>query len=204
MHIKKSAADDTDALISALQSADEQVRISAIDRLGRRRDEDTVRALMDFALHADNWRDRNRAIRLLGDIGDPRSPDVLIKIFGDPFLNGECPSIKWNTALALGNFKNDSRVVNILINAVNDKSLMVREAVIQSLGRIGNAEAVPFLIPALKDRSFAIRFSAVRALEKIGDSGAIPFLKKAVDNDSDLFIKNAAISALKVFNTVYP
>ena len=43
-----------------------------------------------------------RAIRLLGDIPDKRISDKLVTVFNNPFLNEECPAIKWNIAHALG------------------------------------------------------------------------------------------------------
>ena len=86
-----------------------------------------------------------------------------------------------------------------LIDAINHYNLLVREAVIQSLGRIGDSRAVPFLILALNNKRFAIKFSAIKALENIGDPQAIPFLKKIAENDSDPYVKGEAQSVLKKF-----
>lgn len=199
LQVKNSSSEDTDTLLSALHSNDMQISLSAVERLGSIRDENAVNALMGFVgIKEEDWRIKIRAIRLLGDIGNPRSADILIKMFYDPFLNDECPAIKWNTAIALGNFKDDPRVVAALIGSLNYNNLVIREAVIQSLGNIGDSQAVPFLIPALNDKSFAIKLSTIRALGKIGDSGAIPFLERVVASDNDPYIKDEALSALQV------
>lgn len=199
---EKVIADNIDDLIINLRNSDRQTRLLAVEELGRIRDERAVDALLNFVVIKDeDWRIKIRAIGLLGEIADPRVSEVLVNIFNDPFLNKECPAIKWNTAIALGkNFNKGSRAVDSLIDALNHDNLLIREAAIQSLGIIGDSRAVPFLIPALNDKSFAIKFSAIKALGNIGDPQAIPFLKRIADNDNDPYIKGKALSTLKNFS----
>lgn len=199
---EKVIADNIDDLIINLRNSDRQTRLLAVEELGRIRDERAVDALLNFVVIKDeDWRIKIRAIGLLGEIADPRVSEVLVNIFNDPFLNKECPAIKWNTAIALGkNFNKGSRAVDSLIDALNHNNLLIREAAIQSLGIIGDSRAVPFLIPALNDKSFAIKFSAIKALGNIGDPQAIPFLKRIADNDNDPYIKGKALSTLKNFS----
>ncbi|MEW6162754.1 MAG: HEAT repeat domain-containing protein [Nitrospirota bacterium] len=198
--MEESIAENIDELISNLESRDWRIRLSAVEELGRIKDEKSINLLMNVAgAKSEVWQVKIKAIRLLGEIGDPKAIDLLAKIFNDPFLNFECPAIKWNTATALGSFKKSSRVVDMLINALDDDNLIIKEAVIQSLGKIGDTRAVPFLIPALHDKSFAIKLSAIKALGEIGDPQAIPSLKEIADKDNDLYIKNEALSVLKTF-----
>ncbi len=187
------------ALLAALQGSDIKTQALAVEQLGTIRNEESFSLLTSMVERKEeNWQVRIRAIRLLGEIGDPRSADLLLNVFTNPFLNEECPSIRWTTALALGNFRDDSRVIEALIGALGNNNLMIREAVIQSLGNIRASKAVPFLIPALTDKSFAIRISAVKALSAIGGQDAIPFLRRTAETDRDPFVKNEALSALKV------
>jgi len=195
----ESIAADMAKIRSDLESHDWRTRLSAVEELGKLRDKESIELLMDVALN-DRWRVRIRAIRFLGEIGDPDTADLLLRIFTNPFLNSECPAIKWHTALALGNFKNNRKVVDALVEALNYDNLVVREAAIESLGEIGDSKAVPFLLSALKDKSFAIRFSSVRALGKIGDQRAIPYLKEILESDEDPHIRDVASSALQNFN----
>ncbi len=199
---EKVIADNIDDLIINLRNSDRQTRLLAVEELGRIRDERAIDALLNFVvIQAEDWSIKIRALGLLGEIADPRVSDVLVKIFNDPFLNEECPAIKWNTAIALGkNFNKGSRAVDSLIDALNHNNLLIREAAIQSLGIIGDSKAVPFLIPALNDKSFAIKFSAIKALGNIGDPQAIPFLKRIADNDNDPYIKGKALSTVKNFS----
>jgi HEAT repeat protein len=197
---EKSGAENIDKLISNLDKGDLGTRLSAVEELGRIGDERSIDLLLNVAdTSGEAWKIKIRAIRLLGEIGNVKAIDLLTKIFNDPFLNHECPAIKWNTAIALGNFKNNSRVVDTLINGLQNKDeiLGTREAVIQSLGKIGDPKAVPYLIISLDDRSFAIRISAIKSLGEIRDPRAVLPLKHIIDNDDDPYIKNEALSSLK-------
>lgn len=201
LQANKSSAEISGVLLSALHSRDDRTRMSAIETIGKIGDNEAVTLLMRIAgTEEENWRMKIKAIRFLGEIGNPRAVDLLLNIWGDAFLNEACPSIEWNTTIALGNFKNDSRVVDALIDSLSYSDLMIREAAIQSLGKIGDRRAVPFLVPALNDKSFAIRYSAITALGKIGSSEVIPFLKRVAESDKDPFIKSEALSVLKALN----
>lgn len=201
---KRSLAVDIDKLMANLQSGEWQTRLLAVEELGRIRDGKAVDALLNLVvIKGEDWRIKIKAIRLLGEIADLRVLEVLVRIFNNPFLNNECPAIKWNTAIALGKYFNKgSKAVDSLIEALSYNNLIIREAAIESLGKIGDSRAVPFLIPALNDKSFAIKFSTINALKNIGDPKAVPFLKQIADNDNDLHIKEEALSALKNFSSV--
>ncbi|MEW6585773.1 MAG: HEAT repeat domain-containing protein [Nitrospirota bacterium] len=194
-------ADRVDELLVMLHGRDREAQLAAIEALSRIRSTRSEDALFGFINRkGEDWRLKIQAIRLLGEIEDPYVADRLVTIFNDPFLNDTCPALQWNTAQALGNkFNRGTRAVDSLIDALDSDNLLVREAVVQSLGRIGDPKAVPHLIIALDDTRFSIRFSAVKALEQIGDRVAIPFLTKIAEGDADPYIKQEALSALKNF-----
>jgi len=197
----KARADSIDGLIKDLHSHNQQTQLAAVSGLGRIRNDEAVDALLRFVYErAEDWRVKIRAIRLLGEVPDKGISDKLVKIFNNPFLNEECPAIKWNTAHALGKmFNKGTRAVDSLIGALHYDNLLVREAVVQSLGNIGDSAAVAFLIPLLSDRSFAIRLSTIKALENISNPEAIPVLRKIAEKEKDPYIKEAALSALRNF-----
>ncbi len=199
--VKKAIAEDIDELVTSLRSDDLKMQLSAVEELGRLREREAIDALLNFVFtKEENWRVKIRGIGVLGDIADRRVSDRLVTLLNDPFLNEDCPAMKWHTAMALGkDFNKGSRAVSALIEALDYGNLLIKEAAIQSLGKIGDPRAVPFLIPALGDKSFAIRFSAIKALENIGDKQAVTFLRQITDNESDKQIKDAAVSALNNF-----
>jgi len=191
-------AGDIDDLIVMLQRSDSQ-HSSTMGELRKASDDKTVNALMNIVEgRRDDWKLQISAIRLLGDIANPLAVDLLIKVVTDPFFTNECPALKWNGIIALGNFKDDSRVVDALLYRLNEDTLYLREAVIQSLGRLGKREALPYLISALEDKHFAVRMSAVRALGEIKDLGAAPFLEKIVKDEADPLIREEALKALNL------
>jgi len=199
--VKKAIAEDIDELVTSLRSDDLKMQLSAVEELGRLREREAIDALLNFVFtKEENWRVKIRGIGVLGDIADRRVSDRLVTLLNDPFLNEDCPAMKWHTAMALGkDFNKGSRAVSALIEALDYGNLLIKEAAIQSLGKIGDPRAVPFLIPALGDKNFAIRFSAIKALENIGDKQAVTFLRQITDNESDKQIKDAAVSALNNF-----
>lgn len=197
---ERLTAGDMDKLISDLESRDLRTRLSAVEEMGRIKDGMSIDLLMDVAgTKGEDWEIKVRAIQFLGEIGNPKAARLLIRILNDPFLNDECPAIKWYTAIALGNFKEDSRVVDALITALKDNNLIVREAAIQSIGEISDSRAIPFLLLKLNDKSFAIKFSTIKALKNIGDPQSIPFLKQIAENDTDSYIRSEALSTLENF-----
>ncbi len=192
-------AGEREALIAKLESANPLEHSSAVDKLRRSSDDQTVYALMRIVEERrDDWKLQIVAIRLLGDIANPLATDLLIKVVTDAFFTNECPALKWNGIVALGNFKGDPRVADALLYRLNEDTLYLREAVIESLGRIGEREALPYLISALGDKHFSVRMSAVRALGEMGDLDTIPLMKKVAFNDADPLIRQEALNALKL------
>jgi HEAT repeat protein len=192
-------AGDLEDLTKNLYARDINVQVSAVEELAKRGDEKAVEALLKFVfMKTENWKVKIRAIRLLGNIPDAGVSDKLVTIFNDPFLNDECPAMKWNTAVALGHRHNKgTRAVDALIDALGYNNLLIREAAVQSLGRIGDPLSVPYLITALNDDSFAVKYNAVKALENIRSKEAVPFLQKIADAEKDPLLKEETQKAIK-------
>lgn len=192
------AASDYHILLKGLQSKNFHDRLAAVEALRNSQDERAIDTLIDFLTNkGEDWEIQARVIRVLGESKNPRSINILLQYLDDVFLNYDCPAIKWNTALALGNFKNNSKVFDALIHNLDYDNLQVREAVIQSLGAIGNIKAVPYLFPILKENSFALKYSAIKALESIGDPRAIPHLERVITYEKDIILKKEAMKAVR-------
>ncbi len=192
------AAEDLTKIRESLNSIDWQVRVATVEKLRNARDEQTVNLLMEVvSTREERTPVKVSAIQLLGEAGDPRAIEVLLPIFNDTTLNWECPALKSYTAMALGSFKGDSRVVNALISGIDDRELLTREASIQSLGKIGSQKAVPHLIRVLNDEHVSIRLSAIKALGDIGNPQAIPHIQRIAANEHDSVVKGQAELALE-------
>ena len=191
--------EDVEILMLRLQHSNPNVRISAIEELGMIKSDEAVTALMDVIKDRyEDWKVQKRTIQVLSEIRDYRAVDLLIRILTDSIFTRDCPALKWNAAIALGNFKEDQKVFDTLIESLNDRILYIREAAIQSLGNIGHKKAVPYLIAALNDKNFAIKMSAIQAIGKIGDEEAVPFLEQIADSDMDEYLQAEALKALIV------
>lgn len=135
-----------------------------------------------------DWSVQINAIKKIAESSDPRGLEALLRLINDPFLNHDCPALKFYAAEALGRYKGDSRVIETLINIAsdNDNPLHVREVAIRSLGDIGDRRAIGLLINTLKTSSFALRRSSIEALGRIGDPSAIPHIEALLESEMDL------------------
>lgn len=196
-----SATEDLRKIREDLNNIDWQVRVATVEKLRNAKDEKTVSLLMEVvSTREERTPVKVSAIQLLGEAGDPRAVEVLLPIFNDATLNWECPALKSYTAMALGSFRADSRVVDALISGIDDRELLTREASIQSLGKIGSQKAVPHLIRVLNDEHVSIRLSAIKALGEIGNPQAIPHLQRIAEKEGDSVVKGQADAALGRFN----
>ncbi len=195
----EARAGEGDDLVAKLLRTDASGSSAARAELIKSADGRVVSELMRIVEERrDDWKLQISAIRLLGEIADPGSADLLIRVVTDHFFTNECPALKWNGVVALGNFRDDPRVVEALLYRLNEDTLYLREAVIQSLGKIGSKEALPHLLSAIEDSHFSIRMSAVTALGAINDPRAIPFLERTAKDDSDAMVREEALKAIAV------
>jgi hypothetical protein len=88
-------------------------------------------------------------------------------------------------------------LIPILIEALKNSDKNVRALAAQTLGNIGNSEAVPALIEALNDEDNQVQYSAQLALSQIGNSETISALIRVLkDSDENFNVKCGAASAL--------
>lgn len=77
------------------------------------------------------------------------------------------------------------KALNLILNALEDSSPMVRSEAAAALGKLSNTTVVPKLFPVLKDSEADVRKTAAMALMKIGDSEAIAPLQTALTQETD-------------------
>ena len=201
--VKEIRANNTDNLIKELKSKNFETRMDAVETLGKNIDNNTLDVFKKHVfVKTEDWKIKIKAIDFLGTVEDREVSDFLIKIVGNPFLNEGCPAIKRHAIIALGKkFNNGSKAVDALIKELKGDDLLVKEAAIESLGEIGDPEAVPYLIEGLDNKSFAIRLATLRALEQIGDIQVIPYLQRVAEKERDPYLKAMASSLVKNFSS---
>ena len=106
------------------------------------------------------------AVRVLGDIRDPRAAPVLLQLLsGSSDLN-----MRARAAAALGSL-GGSKVAAALRAALNDPEWQVRAQAASSLGRLGDVASVADLARAAEDRSWWVRRNCAESLAKLGEAG---------------------------------
>lgn len=80
-----------------------------------------------------------------------------------------------------------SRVVEVLIVALCDESVIVRVNTTMALGKIGDSRAVPALVALLMvEEHLMLRFTTVQALRDVGDPEAVPVFAATMGNTHEL------------------
>ena len=154
-----------DALIDALNDTDAEVQRQVKEAL-RDIGKPAVVPLAAF-LRDDNPSLCMAVIKLLGEIGDNTAVGHLIGVL----KHFRSSRLRCEAADALGKIE-DPRIVGSLIEALNDKSLCVREAATNSLEKVGKPAVEP-LIASLRDENYDVCFRSIVLLGEIGDSRAV-------------------------------
>lgn len=102
--------------------------------------------------------------------------------------------IQWRAADALGKLGREA--LDQLLTTLKDPNRDVRIGVIEALGEIKDARAVPTLLPLLTDESTEVRWATAVALGEIGDVAAIPHLVGAL-RDTHEYVRYGAAIALE-------
>ena len=110
------------------------------------------------------------AAEALGEIGDKRAVEPLIKALGD-----DDPLVRDHAASALGEI-GDKRAVEPLIKVLEDDVSDVRMWAAYALGEIGDKRAVGPLIKALGDEDDNSSYAARYALREFGVQGLQGFI----------------------------
>jgi len=97
----------------------------------------------------------------------------------------------------------DATVETALIDALYDRSKVVRRAVIQSLKLIDSTDAIPGLIGVmLGDADSYVRYEAAQALDELAPVDAIPAFTEALGADENSYVRYAAAQALGKYHDI--
>ena len=110
-------------------------------------------------------------------------------------LNDDNWSVRWASAEALAMLRNPAAIPE-LSGLLNDQSWIVQVAVIRSLVELGAIGETPKMTPLLRSRQKAVRESTAEALGEMRDPLAIPVLAETLKDDTDDFVRFAALRAI--------
>ncbi|MGC1245710.1 MAG: HEAT repeat domain-containing protein, partial [Spirulinaceae cyanobacterium] len=190
-----SNAQAVEALITALNHSDSNVKWIAAKALGKIGNAQGVEALIAILNDSESYF-RSSAADALGKIGNAQAVKALIAALdhSDIFVIRSAADVLGQTTNPQG--------VEALIAALDDSDSNVRKIAASALGQIGNAQGVEeALIAALDDFDSNVKLSAALALDQIGNPQGVKALITALD-DSDSNVKWIAAKALgKIGNT---
>jgi len=158
-----------------LEDPKETVQHAAIIATGRLAPEGAILGLARVAGREDLNR-RVLATTALGLTRQAAAVTPLLRLLGDPH-----PKVKANAARALaavGNSRATMSLAAILADPV--ARAPVRQAIAESLGRLGDPEAVPILLQATGETEPAVRKAAVVSLGQLKDARAVSALSLLV------------------------
>ena len=151
-------------LKGSLIDSDPAIREKAARLIGRSKDKLAFETLSDSLAGADK-ETRLGLMEGLGDLGDKRAVKSLAG-----FLTSEDRNTRWKAAEMLGRLRADGGVDALLKAAMEDKDEFVRQAAVESIGKIGTKKAVAALnvLKAGGDEKLAVwAGNVLRAIKKV-------------------------------------
>jgi len=156
---KLAAKKNIKSLIRALKHDDKDIRLSAIEALGKIQDSRAIDPLIQMLGQHKGLKIYRNAVIALANMGEPAFNSLINVLRENDF------SIRMHAAEALGLMR-DRRAVEPLIHALKDKVESVRGEAVRALGEIGNKRAVEALMQMVGDNKEHVRHMAYHALEK--------------------------------------
>ncbi|MBE0599182.1 MAG: HEAT repeat domain-containing protein [Desulfuromonadales bacterium] len=148
------------SLLEELPCSDHDVRKFVLDILGQIGDASAVPAMIRSLADADG-NVRAAAAENLGKIGSPAAVSALVDALQEPDL-----LFRFTVLEALGQIGTRIPVERLLLF---QREPLLRKALFDCLGRIGDEEALPALVQGLTDRMRNVREAAALAVARLGD-----------------------------------
>lgn len=176
----------------ALQSADEEIRRSALHSLRDIPCPD-AQALFFTAMGDESWRVRKEAVECyVYSNPDLSSVEQLLNLLRNEDNAGSRNSAA-EAVIRLG-----SATVSPLMKMVQDQDAEVRKIVIDVMGAIGDPIFVPALLHALNDPEVNVASAAAEQLGALGDTEAAEQLMQAILAREEVLFRFSALGALGI------
>jgi HEAT repeat protein len=139
---------------------------------------------------------RQRAVRELQGVRDPRVVEALIAAMDDP-----APGVRCGAALCLGMLEVPVALPVLIEHLLRDESVRVRQYCTLKLSRFHDERAVDALIQALSDPDETIPRTAINQLATLGDPRAIPHLLRFLSHPDWKVRRNTARALIELRST---
>lgn len=150
------AGREAETLLAALKDEDLLVRSGAEEALEKIADPSTVPTLLD--LLADSSR-VGGVVKILGAIRDPRAVGPLVRVLRDAGSWRAHHDVR-AALIRIG----DRTSLPLLVEALDDRELSVREAAVEILKSLGDDRAIPHFLRLMRSPDHMVRWTAIDAL----------------------------------------
>ena len=164
-------------LVQQLSSKDPNVRENAVTRLAQFNNipDDVIDTLLEIWAEEKDLLVCLRITQILGNLEN--TPEKVIKTWLDSYLT-EDVWLRCKVIRAFVYLRNPTdEIINILIDALQDKNDSVRQQVSEELGRLEllkkitvNKKGMDALVKALEDKNEVVRQNAIMAIGNLGDT----------------------------------
>lgn len=175
-----------------LDHSNNQVRVAALESIGKRGDNNLVPAVVKYTKHSEPIV-ASRAIWALGELGDPKATPVLVEIL----KQGKSPDLRRESAQALARIGDARSAPSLTASALSKQEhSSVRVAAIRALSRFElGTKMWSDLLPLAKDREPYVRaaaaFTIVKAPSKDVDDTILGLV-----SDENPGVRRAAVTAM--------
>ncbi len=178
------------ALSEALQDAEYEVRLAAVNSLGGLQDPAAIAALAKALKEDTDARVREAAAWALGEIDDNRAVPHLL----DALKSERASRVRVKIIEALHEIDDPSAIGGVS-GALKDGSVEVRRAAVEALGEFGDAAVIPALASMIHDEDVQVRRQVAEALGNLEEASTVEPLKEMA-RDRDVEVRANAIEAL--------
>ncbi len=174
---KWQAAGNVAKLTESFTHYDQSVRVAAIQAVAALKAPEAVAPLALLFQDPDKFV-AHKAIDAVLAIGGPEAQQQAIGL-----LSYETPTARAAAAKALGAWKTRAAVAPL--STALDDQISVSAVAAQSLGLIGDKQAIPALAAKLKDRSYDLRQACVTSITQLGGAEAAAALAPTIGDFSE-------------------
>ena len=198
-YIQKVHTDEAiPAVFTILESDNETYFNDTLSTIGEIGDAQSAISVAEY-LERDDLSDAQRQT-LMKTLGKLHAVETFDKIVAILENEDENSFVRMYAAEALG-LMGKMEAVPVLINTFKDANPNLRQYAIKGLGEFPqNEKAQAAILQGIRDEHWKVRQESINVSKKILDYHAIPYLMYRAENDSERIIKEAAISALPLYN----
>jgi HEAT repeat protein len=137
------------------------------------------------------------AVRVLGEIRDPRATAPLLRLLRE----ATDIDLRARAAAALGSI-GGAQVSRALADALQDPAWQVRAQAATGLGALGDVLAAPALKHAIHDESWWVRRNCAEALGRLGATGRLAL--QELSESQDRYVRERALAVLQALAEAAP